>query len=217
MKRTANPAVHCTRLVSKRWDHSCVSRKPAPVVAIATTSTPPQIRMSFRFRSASDPALFTKMCGPTSAKVPKQIQNKKGYKPVGIFIMANAANDPAQAGRASDVRLSTKTCSRPCLQPDGSALFLVVSQFICPATTIQSNQLVATNADNLVALHLHRGICICECPDHKSAFDVPRSFSRHRAAAPDHEAAVCLVFHRAQGIRIGYPSAYQLLAYFRVG
>ena len=96
MKRTANPAVHCTRLVSKRWDHSCVSRKPAPVIAIATTSTPPQIRMSFRFRSASGPALFTKMCGPTSAKVPKQIQNKKGYKPVGIFIMANAANDHHQ-------------------------------------------------------------------------------------------------------------------------
>jgi hypothetical protein len=54
--------------------------------------------MSFRFRSASGPALFTKMCGPTSAKVPKQIQNKKGYKPVGIFIMANAANTKVSDG-----------------------------------------------------------------------------------------------------------------------
>jgi hypothetical protein len=30
-------------------------------------------------------------------------------------------NDPAQAGRASDVRLPTERRSRPCLQPDGSA------------------------------------------------------------------------------------------------
>jgi hypothetical protein len=30
-------------------------------------------------------------------------------------------NDPAQAGRASDVRLLTDARSRPCLQPDGWA------------------------------------------------------------------------------------------------
>jgi hypothetical protein len=29
------------------------------------------------------------------------------------------ANAPAQAGRASDVRLQTERQSRPCLQPDG--------------------------------------------------------------------------------------------------
>jgi hypothetical protein len=29
------------------------------------------------------------------------------------------ANDPAQAGRASDVRLPTETLTRPCPEPDG--------------------------------------------------------------------------------------------------
>lgn len=30
-----------------------------------------------------------------------------------------SANDPAQAGRTSDILLSTETRSRPCLEPDG--------------------------------------------------------------------------------------------------
>src|SRR5258708_30134030 len=33
-------------------------------------------------------------------------------------------NGPAQAGRASDVRLPTETRSRPCLQPDGCTAYL---------------------------------------------------------------------------------------------
>jgi hypothetical protein len=40
---------------------------------------------------------------------------------VEVFIRATTRNAPAQAGRASDVRLSTEPRSRPCMQPDGWA------------------------------------------------------------------------------------------------